>query len=46
MLVGVLNPDDRDPLLARLLNEPADVRHHRLPLVGRGDGAVLHVDDE
>jgi hypothetical protein len=45
-VVGVLHPHNRDLLLARSLDEAADVRHHRVALVRPLDDAVLDVDDE
>jgi hypothetical protein len=41
-----LDPDDRDLLLARPLDEAADVRDDRVALVRARDDGVLHVDDE
>jgi hypothetical protein len=42
----VLDPDDGDLLLARLVDEAADVGDHRIALVSFLDDALLHIDDE
>ena len=46
LVVGVLDPDDRDPFPPRLLDQAADASHDRVALVSLRDDAVLHVDDE
>ena len=46
VLVGVLDPHDRDVLGARPVDERTDVGDHLLALVGLGRVALLHVDDE
>src|SRR5205823_6712793 len=45
-VVGVLDPDDGDAFLPRLLDEAADVCDDRVALGSPLDDAVLHVDDE
>jgi hypothetical protein len=45
LLVGVLEPDNGNPLSPRLLDKAADIRDHHVALVGPLDDAVLHVDD-
>jgi hypothetical protein len=42
----VLDPDDRDFFLPRLVDEAADIRHDCVALVIPIDDAVLHVDDD
>jgi len=42
----VLDPDDGDPFLPRLLDKAADIRDDRVALVRPADDAVLHVDDK
>jgi hypothetical protein len=46
LLVGVLDPDDGDPLPPRLLDKAAYVRDDRIALGSPLDDSVLHVDDE
>jgi hypothetical protein len=46
VLVGVLDPDDGDPFTPCLLDQAADVRDNRVPLVSPLDDSVLRVDDE
>ena len=46
LLVGVLDPDDGDPLPPRPLDEAADGGDDRVALVSPRDDPVLHVDDE
>lgn len=46
VLVEVLDPDDRDPLAARPLDQPPDPADHGVALVGLADDVVLHIDDE
>jgi len=45
-LAGVLDPDDGDIFLPRLVDQAADVPDDRVALVRALDHAVLHVDDE
>jgi hypothetical protein len=45
-LVGMLDPDDGNLFLPRLLDQAADVRDDRVALVSTRDDAVLYVDDE
>src|SRR5207247_2480025 len=45
-VVGVLDPDNGDLFLPRLLDKAADVRDNCVALVSPLDDAVLHVDDE
>jgi hypothetical protein len=46
LLVRMLDPDHRDPLPPRLLDQAADVRDDRVPLVRPLHDAVLHVDHQ
>ena len=46
LLVGVLDPDNRDPFSPRLLDEAADPPDDRVSLVSPRDDAVLNVNDE
>ena len=46
LLAGVLDPDDGNLFLPRLLDEAADVRDDGVALVVSLDDTVLHVDDE
>ena len=46
LLVGVLDPDHRDPFPPGPIDEAADVGDHRVALVSTLDDAFLHVDDE
>jgi len=45
-LAGVLDPDDRYLVLARLLDTALDIRHHCIALVVPADHSILHIDDE
>jgi hypothetical protein len=42
----VLDPDDGHLCVSRLVHETADVRDDGFAVVGPGDDAFLHVDDE
>src|SRR5689334_11844042 len=42
----MLDPDNRDMFLPRLLDKAADVRHDRIALVTSVHGGVLDIDDE
>jgi hypothetical protein len=42
----MLDPDNRDMLPPRFLDEAADVRHDRIALVIPGHDAALDIDDE
>jgi len=44
LLVGVLDPDDRDTLLASLVDERGDVGDNRVALMCIGHDALLDVD--
>jgi hypothetical protein len=46
LLVGVLDPDNRDPFPPRLRSKAADLRDDLVAFVGSADDAVLYVDDE
>lgn len=42
----MLDPDDGNPLPARLADQAADVGDDGIALMGAGDDAVLDIDDE
>jgi hypothetical protein len=46
LLVGVLDPDNRNPFPPGPLDKAADVRDDRVALVSPLDHAVLHVNDD
>ena len=46
LLVGVLHPDHGHAFVARPIDQRSDPGDHLVAVVGAGDHAVLHVDDE
>jgi len=46
MFIEVLNPDDRNSVQPRLLNQEDNVRHNQGSRVSRRDDTILHVDNE